>query len=124
MHPIELQDDVSHMESHFGPFGDSVSFGARLGHDLCLMHHTLRNFFGRTRWYSLVKRLKWKLGLVCLEIVLILTLDRSMVCVENTVCLDINSDTQYWMMCVICNLASVHLETVFVSVQDRCTVYA
>jgi hypothetical protein len=28
-HPIELLDDVCHMESHFGPFGDSVSFGAR-----------------------------------------------------------------------------------------------
>ena len=28
-HPIELLDDVCHMKSHFGPFGDSVSFGVR-----------------------------------------------------------------------------------------------
>jgi len=29
MHPMELLDDVCHMESRFGPFGESVSFGAR-----------------------------------------------------------------------------------------------
>jgi hypothetical protein len=28
MHPIELLGDVGHVESPFGPFGDSVSFGA------------------------------------------------------------------------------------------------
>jgi hypothetical protein len=28
-HPIEQQGDVGHVESHFGPFGDSVSIGAR-----------------------------------------------------------------------------------------------
>ena len=28
-HPIELQGDMDNMESRFGPFGDSVSFGAR-----------------------------------------------------------------------------------------------
>ena len=27
--PIELLDDMCHMESHFGLFGDRVSFGAR-----------------------------------------------------------------------------------------------
>jgi hypothetical protein len=26
---MELLDDVCHMESRFGPFGDIVSFGAR-----------------------------------------------------------------------------------------------
>ena len=26
---MELLDDVCHMKSHFGPFGYSVSFGAR-----------------------------------------------------------------------------------------------
>ena len=26
--PIELLDDMCHIESHFGLFGDSVSFGA------------------------------------------------------------------------------------------------
>jgi hypothetical protein len=29
MHPTELLGDVAHVESHFGPFGDSVSVGAR-----------------------------------------------------------------------------------------------
>ena len=29
MHPIELLDDVCHLESRFGLFGDIVSFGAR-----------------------------------------------------------------------------------------------
>ena len=29
MHPMELLDDVCHLESCFGPFGDIVSFGAR-----------------------------------------------------------------------------------------------
>ena len=41
--PEELLDDVSHMESHFGLFRNSVS--------LCLMHHSLRNLFGSTSWY-------------------------------------------------------------------------
>ena len=27
--PIELQDDMCHIESRFGLFGDKVSFGAR-----------------------------------------------------------------------------------------------
>ena len=72
---------MCHIESHFGLFGDSVSFGARYVHGLCLMHHTLRNYFGRTRWYSLVKRLMWNLGSVCLEIVLILMQDRCTVCI-------------------------------------------
>ena len=29
MHPMELLGDVGHVESHFGPFGVSVSVGAR-----------------------------------------------------------------------------------------------
>jgi hypothetical protein len=28
-HPMELLGDVSHVESRFGPFGDSVCTGAR-----------------------------------------------------------------------------------------------
>jgi hypothetical protein len=28
-HPIELIGDVGRVESHFGPFGESVSVGAR-----------------------------------------------------------------------------------------------
>jgi hypothetical protein len=42
--PIELLDDC-HIESRFSLFGDIVSFGARLVHDLRLMHLRLRNHF-------------------------------------------------------------------------------
>ena len=90
---MEFLDDVCHMESRFGLFGDSVSFGARLVHDLCLMHNRLRNNFGRMRWYSLVKRLMWNIGSICLEIVLILMQDRCTVCMEHTICSEINLDT-------------------------------
>jgi hypothetical protein len=29
MHPMELIGDVGHVQSRFGPFGDSVGVGAR-----------------------------------------------------------------------------------------------
>jgi hypothetical protein len=32
--PMELLSDVGHVESHFGPFGDSVSVSARHVHSL------------------------------------------------------------------------------------------
>ena len=47
----------------------------------------LRFQFGRIRWNSQLKRLKWKLGSVCLEIVLILMQDRCTVCMGHTICL-------------------------------------
>ena len=56
------------------------------------MHHCLRNQFGRTIWYSWMKRLKWKLGSVSLEIVLTLMQGRCMVYMEHTICLEINFD--------------------------------
>ena len=40
-----------------------------------------------------MKMLKWKLGSVCLEIVLILMQDRCTVCMEHIICLEINLDT-------------------------------
>jgi hypothetical protein len=49
---MELLGDVGHVESHFGPFGDSVSVGGRLVHGLCQTYHRLINHFGRTEWYS------------------------------------------------------------------------
>ena len=49
---IELLGDMGHVESSFGPFGDSVSIGARYAHVLCQTYHRLRNRFGRTRWYT------------------------------------------------------------------------
>jgi hypothetical protein len=45
---MELLDDVCHMEPRFGPFRNSVCFGARYVHGLRLMHHSLRNHFGST----------------------------------------------------------------------------
>jgi len=51
MHPMELHDDVCHMESCFGLFRNSVSFGARYVHGLRVMHHSLRNHFRCTCWY-------------------------------------------------------------------------
>jgi hypothetical protein len=58
MRPMGLLGDVGHVESHFGPFGESVSVGARLVHGLCETYHRLRNHFGRTGWYFYVTRLK------------------------------------------------------------------
>jgi hypothetical protein len=54
-------------------------------HGLRQMYLRLRNPFGQTQWYSLVTRLNWKLVLVHLEIVPILTQDRCMVYVELTI---------------------------------------
>ena len=51
MHPMELLNDVCHMESRFSRFRNSVSFGARYVHGLCLLHQSLRNHFGSTCWY-------------------------------------------------------------------------
>jgi hypothetical protein len=45
---MELLDDVSHVESCFGPFGYSVSVSARKVHGLRQTYHRLRNRFGRT----------------------------------------------------------------------------
>jgi hypothetical protein len=50
MHPMELLGDVSHVESHFGLFGDSVSVSDRYVHGLRQMYHRLR--IGRPQWYS------------------------------------------------------------------------
>ena len=90
--PNELLDDMCHMESCFGLFIDIVSFSARLVHSLRLMHHSRRNHFARTIWYSWLKRLKWKLGSVSLEIVLILMQGKCMVYLEHTISLEINLD--------------------------------
>jgi hypothetical protein len=45
---MELLGDVGHVKPRFGPFGDSVSLGARWIHSLQQMYHSLRNRFGRT----------------------------------------------------------------------------
>ena len=42
-----------------------------------------------------MRRLKWKLGSICLEIVLIMMQDRCMVCMERTICSEFNLDAPY-----------------------------
>jgi hypothetical protein len=74
-----LLGDEAQVEADFGPFGDSVNLDSRYVHDLRQTYRRLRNHFGRTQWYTLVTRLKWKLISVCLQIVLILIKDRYIV---------------------------------------------
>jgi hypothetical protein len=40
---MELLGDMGHVESYFGPFGDSVSVGARLVHGLRQTYYCLIN---------------------------------------------------------------------------------
>ena len=54
-------------------------------HGLRQAYHSLRYCLGRTRWYSYVTKLNWKLVSVHLQIVLILTQDWYMVCAERTI---------------------------------------
>jgi hypothetical protein len=53
--------------ARFGPFRDSANLDTRSVHSLRRTKHSLRNRFGRTRWYSKVTRLKWKLISVLLD---------------------------------------------------------
>jgi len=69
---MELLGDVGHVEPRFDLFGDSVSVGARYVHGLRQTYQRLRYRFGHTQWSFKVMRLKWKLGSIYLEIVLIL----------------------------------------------------
>ena len=84
-----LQRDVGQVQTCFGPFGNSVNLNARQVHGFCQIHHRLRNHFGPNVWYSYVTWVKWKLVSVHLEIVLISTQDRCMVCVECTTGMEI-----------------------------------
>ena len=74
---------------HLGDVGHGESRSVRLEmvlmlvQDRCTVCATYH--LGRTRWYSSVTKLNWKLVLVRLEIVLILMQDRCTVCVEGTI---------------------------------------
>ena len=92
MHPVELLNDVCHMESCFGLFRNIVSFGARFVHGLRLMHHSLRNHFGSTCWYF-GEEAQVEARFDLFEIELIFMQDRCTVCLECTICLEINLDT-------------------------------
>ncbi len=71
----------------------SILLDARYVHGLRQTYLMLGNHFGRTRWNSLVMRLNWKLVLVHLEIVVILTQDRCIVYAEHTIGSEIILDT-------------------------------
>ena len=43
---MELLGALGHVESHFDPFGDGVSVGARLVHGLSQTYRRFRNCFG------------------------------------------------------------------------------
>ena len=88
---MELLDDVCHMESRFGLFRNSVSFGARYVHDLSLLHHSLRNHFGSTCWYfGEEAQVEARFDLFGDSAKL--DADRCMICREHTICLKINLD--------------------------------
>jgi hypothetical protein len=75
----------------------------------------------------MVARLKWKLDSVRLQIVLILTQERCMVCAERTIGSENHIIRTQWNSLVtwaVWNLVSVYLGTVLVSLQDRCMVCA
>ena len=78
---MELLGDVGHVES----CSVDLEMVLVLEQRLRQTYHRLRYRLGRTRWYSEVMKLKWKLVLVHLEIVLILTQDRSTICAERTI---------------------------------------
>ena len=82
---MELLGYSGYVESHFFPFGDSVSVGATKVHGLRQTYHRLRNHFGRTRWYSWVMWVLWNLTSILLETVLVLVEDRCMVCAKHTI---------------------------------------
>ena len=71
-------------------------------------------------------KLNWKLVLVHLEIVLILTLDRCTVCAESTIGYEIILAHPMDLLGDVGHVESrsVRLEMVLVLVQDRCTVCA
>jgi hypothetical protein len=82
---IEHIGYVGYVESYFGPFGDSVSFGARWVHDLHRTYHRLKNSFEHTRWTSYMTWVVWNLILVRLETALVSVQDRCTVSVKCTI---------------------------------------
>ena len=76
---MELLGDVGHVES----CSVRLEMVLVLVQDRCMVCGIYH--LGRTRWYSSVTKLNWKLVLVHLEIVLILMQDRCTVCAERTI---------------------------------------
>jgi hypothetical protein len=75
----------------------------------------LGNHFGLTRWYSLVMWVKWKLILVCLEVVLISTQDRCMVytkcTIDSEIILGATNGPPMWRTQDRCTVCAKHTTT-------------
>jgi hypothetical protein len=84
--------DVALVDVHFGLFGDSANLDVRSLHSLRQMYHRLRNYFGRSRWYSYVTWGRWNLVLVHSETMLVSMQDRCTVCTRRTNCSEIILD--------------------------------
>ena len=93
-------------------------------HGLDRTWNRLGSRFGCTRWNSKVVWVKWKLILLCLEIVLILAQNMCTVCAECTMGMEIVLAVPDGTLGDMGQerLISVRLEIVLVSTQDRCTV--
>jgi hypothetical protein len=81
---MELLGDVGHVESHFGPFGDSVSVGARSVQSLRQTYHGFKSHFGHTLWNSQVTWVMWNLISILLETLVVSVQDMCMVCAKRT----------------------------------------
>jgi hypothetical protein len=79
-----IYDTWGIVKSHFGPFGDSISVGARWEHGLRRTYQKLRNYFGHTRWVLLGDEAQVEGLPVRLEIVLILIQVSCIVCAKRT----------------------------------------
>ena len=80
-----LLGDKAQVECCFGPFGDSVSVGARLVHGLREIYHRLINHFVHTQLNSKVTWVMWNLASFRLEIVLVSVQDWRMVYARRTI---------------------------------------
>ena len=76
---MELLGDVAYVESRSVGL-EMVLVLVQDRCTVCGIYH-----LERTRWYSSVMKLNWKLVLVCLETLLILMQDRCKVCAERTI---------------------------------------
>jgi hypothetical protein len=86
---IGLLGDEAQVQARFGLFGDSATLGAKLVHGLRRTYRKLGNSIGGIRWNFLVTWVLWNLVLIWFETVLASVQDRSTVCVERTVRLEI-----------------------------------
>ena len=94
-HLTELLCDTGHVKSRFGPFGYSVSVGARQVHGLRQTYHRLRKSFWMHPMVLLGDGVMWNLVSVCLETVFVSVQDRCIVCAKRTIGSEITLDTPY-----------------------------